>query len=105
MVLNIFLLSTNYILDILSCNGAFFKSHFSCVRASVKTQKMLTVWHMETKRNLPFTKNALFVSSPLFPPSLPIPQLSLEFQMPEPVCTVSPFEIHGREIVSWPSKL
>lgn len=35
----------------------------------------------------------------------PYPQLSLEFQMPEPVCTVSLFEIHGREIVSWPSKI
>lgn len=66
---------------------------------------MLTVWDMETKKDLLFTKNVLFISNPLFPPSLPIPQLSLEFQMPEPVYTVSPFEIHGREIVSWPSKL
>lgn len=57
------------------------------------------------KKESAFHKKCSVRINPLFPPSLPIPQLSLEFQMPEPVCTVSPFEIHGREIVSWPSKL
>lgn len=57
------------------------------------------------KKESAFYKKCFVRIKSSFSPSLPIPQLSLEFQMPEPVCTVSPFEIHGREIVSWPSKL
>lgn len=84
-----------------------FESHFACVGAPVKTLERLSAWHLETKWNLLFTKkNVLFILISFFLSlSLLIPQLSLEFQVPELVYTVSLFEVHVREVVSWSSKL
>jgi len=83
----------------------FQESLCFCERTSKDSKKCRLYDTWKQKRNLPFTKNVLFILNAFFPPSLPIPQLSLEFQMPEPVCTVSLFEIRGREIVSCPSQL
>lgn len=57
------------------------------------------------KKEFDFHKKCFVHIKCFLPLSVPIPQLSLEFQMPESVCTVSLFEIRGREIVSWPGKL
>lgn len=82
----------------------FQESLCLCVSISKDSKNADCMTH-GNKKGSAFHKKCFVHIKCFFPLSVPIPQLSLEFQMPEPVCTVSLFEFHSREIVSWPSKL